>query len=258
MYRLSQGQLTLLEYCPRRFQHSSLDALTEPPSPAKLAAQQWGDRFHLLMQQREMGLPIDTVLAHDAELQACLASLQTTAPSLFDSSGETFRQSEHGRAIALNGYWFTVIYDLLRQWPDRAEIIDWKTYHKPRPWADLKQDWQTRLYLYILTETTALEPQQLAMVYWFVRAQHPETGEPTPQQVRIAYSAAGHAQTHQALQSLTHRLTDWLAAGESLPQLPLGDAKCDPCPFAVRCQRGEAQQPGPSLLSLAAIEEVVI
>ena len=113
--RLSQGQLTLLEYCPRRFQHSILESLSVPSSPTLLAAQQWGDRFHLLMQQREMGLPIDPVLAHDDELQTCVSRLQAAAPDLFDSTDDSWRQSEHERSFVLNGYWFTVVYDLLRQ-----------------------------------------------------------------------------------------------------------------------------------------------
>ncbi|MEO1299159.1 MAG: PD-(D/E)XK nuclease family protein, partial [Cyanobacteria bacterium J06636_16] len=105
MLRLSQGQLSLLEYCPRRFQHTILESLTVPPSPALLEGQQWGDRFHLLMQQREMGLPIAPVLAEDAELQTCLEQLQSQAPELFNPVKEHFRQSEHGRSLVFNGYW---------------------------------------------------------------------------------------------------------------------------------------------------------
>ncbi|NER84024.1 MAG: PD-(D/E)XK nuclease family protein [Leptolyngbya sp. SIO1D8] len=109
MLRLSQGQLTLLEYCPRRFQHTVLESLTVPPSPELLTGQQWGDRFHLLMQQREMGLSIDPVLAHDEELQACLSQLKRQTPTLFETTDETFRQSEHARSLAFNGYWVTVL-----------------------------------------------------------------------------------------------------------------------------------------------------
>jgi hypothetical protein len=32
-----------------------LDALAVPATPEQWLAQQWGDRFHLLMQQRELG-----------------------------------------------------------------------------------------------------------------------------------------------------------------------------------------------------------
>ena len=259
MLRLSQGQLTLLDACPRRFQHSILESLTVPLTPELLAGQQWGDRFHLLMQQREMGLPIAPVLSHDDGLQRCLEQLITQAPALFDHNGETFRQSESGRSLIFNGYWFTVVYDLLRQWGDRAEIVDWKTYLNPKNRAYLQQDWQTRLYLYVLVETTPLQPDQVAMTYWFVRARHPETQVPHPQRVHIPYSQENHKQTQQDLERLTNQLTQLLEANEPFPQLSLEDPKCPACPFAIRCQRGGDQLAGGSQLpDLTAIEEVAI
>lgn len=259
MLRLSQGQLTLLEYCPRRFQHTILESLAVPPSPQLLEAQQWGDRFHLLMQQREMGLPIDPVLAHDTELQICLQQLQANAPQLFDTKGETFRQSEHERSLIFNSYWFTVVYDLLRQWRDRAEIVDWKTYLKPRKAEWLKTDWQTRLYLYVLAETSPYSPSQVSMTYWFVRAVNPKTQTQAPQQVCISYSDADHEQTRQDLQSLTDRLTSYLATSEPLPQVPPGSDQCNDCPFAVRCQRGTNDLADDlPMPELALIEEVQI
>lgn len=259
MLRLSQGQLLLLEYCPRRFQHTILESLTVPPSPELLAGQQWGDRFHLLMQQREMGLPIAPVLAYDAELQACLEQLKIQAPNLFDTTGETLRQSEYGRSLVFNGYWFTVVYDLLRQWGDRAEIVDWKTYLKPKNIAFLQHDWQTRLYLYVLVETSQLSPSHVSMTYWFVRARNPETNDLEPQQVRIPYSEASHSKNRQDLQQLTHRLTHLLAANGPFPQLPPGNPKCEPCPFAVRCQRSVTHLVDNfAIPDLATIEEVAI
>lgn len=259
MLRLSQGQLTLLEYCPRRFQYTILESLAVPPSPALLEGQQWGDRFHLLMQQRELGLPIDPVLAQDTDLQVCLKRLQVQAPELFDTTGEVFRQSEHGRSIALNDYWFTVVYDLLRQWRDQAAIVDWKTYLKPRAINQLKLDWQTRLYLYVLVATTDFQPSQVAMIYWFVRAQNPRTQATEPQQVRISYTEADHLQTQQDLESLTTQLTRLLSTSESLPKLPLGHPKCETCPFAVRCQR-QSDQSGNrvDLLGFDAIAEMAV
>lgn len=259
MLRLSQGQLSLLEYCPRRYQHTILESLSVPSSPELLTAQQWGDRFHLLMQQREMGLPLDPVLQADGELQTCLSQLQAQAPQLFDPTGEIFRQSEHERSLAFQDYWLTGVYDLLRLRGDRAEIVDWKTYLKPQKPQYLQRDWQTRLYLYILAETTNYSPDALAMTYWFVRVEHPDTQTPAPQQVRINYSAAAHRQTQQDLERLTQKLTDFLAMGLPFPQILADSDKCDACPFAVRCQRGFAQETIASALpSLDEIEEVPI
>lgn len=211
------------------------------------------------MQQREMGLPIAPVLAEDAELQTCLEQLQSQAPELFNPVKEHFRQSEHGRSLVFNGYWFTVVYDLLRQWRDQAEIIDWKTYLNPKELVYLQQDWQTRLYLYVLVETTPLEPSQVAMVYWFVRARNPNTQALKPQQVHIPYSKAQHTQTQQDLERLTQQLTQLLVTSKPFPQQPLSSPKCDPCPFAIRCQRGDARPTDAvELPSLDAIEEVVV
>jgi hypothetical protein len=188
-----------------------------------------------------MGLAIDPILENDEELQTCLTKLQAKAPELFDTTGEIFRQSEHERSLIFNGYWFTVVYDLLRMWGDRAEIVDWKTYLKPRNPKDLKTDWQTRLYLYVLVETTQYDPEQVALTYWFVRAENSDTQARDPQQVRIPYTAAAHTQTRQDLERLTHQLTQHLESPDPFPQVPLGSDQCDDCPFAVRCQRSFAR-----------------
>ncbi|MEL6502777.1 MAG: PD-(D/E)XK nuclease family protein, partial [Cyanobacteria bacterium J06623_1] len=58
LLRLSQGQLNLLETCPRKFQNTYLEQLRPPANPEYEEKQLLGSRFHLLMQQREMGLKI--------------------------------------------------------------------------------------------------------------------------------------------------------------------------------------------------------
>jgi hypothetical protein len=212
------------------------------------------------MQQREMGLVIAPILAHDTELQECLQKLKRKAPQLFDTTGETFRQSEHERSLVFNHYWFTVVYDLLRLWRDQAEIVDWKTYLKPKHRQYLKDDWQTRLYLYVLVETTHYIPEQVAISYWFVRAETPDTQEQEPQQVRIQYSDTAHGQTRHDLQQLTDQLTTYLEHPEPFPQVPLGSQMCDACPFAVRCQRSFARSPhaAVNLPGWDEIEEVAV
>lgn len=259
--RLSQGHLTLLESCPRRFQHTVLDALAVPATPDQLAAQRWGDRFHLLMQQRELGLPIEPMLAQDPELQAVVAALVQADPDLFTPT-ERFRQAEHSRACWVHGYGFTAIYDLLRLWDQRGEIIDWKTYRQPRSPAVLAQDWQTRLYCYLLVATTNLAPEQVSMVYWFVRHRDPDTGAWQPQSVRLAYDRHRHDQTHADLKALGDRLSQWLAAGSDFPKIPptaAGLDTCGQCPFAVRCQRDRPQAEGLNAIPpLDAIPELAL
>jgi ATP-dependent exoDNAse (exonuclease V) beta subunit len=57
----------------------------------------------------------------------------------------------------------TVIYDLLIEAEDNAQILDWKTYPQPKEQNRLAKDWQTRLYLYVLAETSDYLPEQISM-----------------------------------------------------------------------------------------------
>jgi hypothetical protein len=69
----------------------------------------------------------------------------------------------------VGNYLLTVIYDLILLESDRAVIFDWKTYLKPIDADKLAKNWQTRLYLYVLAETSAYPPDSLSMTYWFVQ-----------------------------------------------------------------------------------------
>ena len=97
-----------------------------------------------------------------------------------------------------------IIYDLLIAQSDRATIIDWKTYPKPQTKKKLAQNWQTRLYLYILAETSPYLPEQLSMTYWFVKL-------PTkPKHHTFFYNQQLHQQTERDLNQLLTKLDSWL------------------------------------------------
>ncbi|NJL48676.1 MAG: PD-(D/E)XK nuclease family protein [Leptolyngbyaceae cyanobacterium SM2_5_2] len=271
---LTQGHLKLLELCPRRFQYSYLDQLATPTEPAMLARQQWGTRFHLVMQQRELGLAVAPLLAHDPALESAVQALLTTAPDLFapaiepgatalDASavaGVPFRQSEHRRNLTFNGYGLTVIYDLLIITPTQGQIVDWKTYLHPPSQRQLTKDWQTRLYLYVLAETTDLAPEQLSMSYWFVQPQlsSPSEAQPLaqPSQILLPYSAAQHRRTERDLRQLTDKLTTLRATFQDFPKVEESQGHCLRCPFAVRCQRASERYENLGLSDLPPIEEI--
>ncbi|MBW4516875.1 MAG: PD-(D/E)XK nuclease family protein [Timaviella obliquedivisa GSE-PSE-MK23-08B] len=252
LLRLAQGQLNLLTTCPRKFQHTVLDQFSTPTSPEQQDHINRGNRFHLLMQQHELGL--SRALSTDLEerqLQQCVVDLVQAAPDLFAPA--RLRQSEHRRTLEWNGYAIATIYDLLILHDTQAQIVDWKTYPRPQNAERLAKNWQTRLYLFVLTETTDYAPEQLSMTYWFV-----EPGK-TPQSSRFEYNATLHQQTQQDLAQILSQLTDWLklyAAGDSLPQVDEHQGYCPTCPFVVRCQR--TQQATDVLLPIAEIEEVAI
>ncbi len=266
---LSQGHLNLLAQCPRKFQHVYLEQLASPLSPKQQTSQQWGTQFHQLMQQRELGLPIDPFLREDPTLQQCLAGFLQAAPDLLNLASERtdgqLRQSEHQRVLKMGNVLLVVIYDLLITDRVMAQILDWKTYSRPRNQSWLQDNWQTRLYPFVLTETSQYEPNRISMTYWFV--QPPATADasaPAPQSLRFDYNGNLHEKTRQALIDLLDRLSDWLERyqknDEPFPQVAENQGHCLDCPFALRCHRSpidrdatDAENPVSDLESIAEI-----
>jgi RecB family exonuclease len=233
MLRLSQRHLKILETCPRQFEHIYLDRST----PIQESRTQFGSDFHMLMQQRELGLPIEPILERSPELKRWIEAILTTTPELFAPDSTAWRESEHVRTLAVDNYLFTAIYDLVILKSDQAEIIDWKTYPLPKYKKDLSSEWQTRLYLYMLAETSDYLPKQINFTYWFIKS------SPHPKSVRIDYTNKQHRQTDQDLRTLLSKLTNWLedsqAQREQFPQVAASTGSCQKCNFAPRCRREE-------------------
>ncbi|MBE9136794.1 PD-(D/E)XK nuclease family protein [Nodosilinea sp. LEGE 07088] len=259
MLTLTQGHLRQLEICPRRYQYTYIDHYNAPIDPAMAERQRWGTQFHLVMQQRDLELPVDDLLQADPDLEMAVSSLQAAAPDLFIPQPKGFRQSEHRRTLAFNGYGLTAIYDLLVMDATSGHIVDWKTYQTPSSKTQLAQEWQTRLYLYLLVETSDLPPEQVAMTYWFVAPPGAQADPQPPSSVTIAYTAAQHRRTQADLQRLTDRLTALLALNDDLPQVDSALGHCTHCPYVVRCQRASeryAMAGGVELPAIADIAEV--
>lgn len=270
--RLSQGQLNLLAACPRRFQHVYLDQLASPVSPEQQENMMWGNRFHLLMQQHELGLPVTELeLASETGLVNAVQMFRAAAPDLFGDRpaypntfrSTVFRQSEHRRSLELHGYLLTVVYDLVILDTEQAQILDWKTYPKPQNQQRLAHDWQTRLYRFVLIETSSYLPEQLSMIYWFVRSSRQAITAPKPQFLQFAYSTAEHERTRQDLTQLLHQLTTWIGHytnGIEFPRTKELRETCDLCEIAPRCQ-WDAQRtvsPGYEWSDVMDIVEVVV
>ncbi|MGB3312606.1 MAG: PD-(D/E)XK nuclease family protein [Nodosilinea sp.] len=256
MLTLTQSHLRQLEICPRRYQYGYLEQVPVPTDPEMLERQRWGTQFHLVMQQRELGLPIEGFLKEDAALAAAVQGLLAAAPDLFAPQGDRFRQSEHRRTLAFNGYALTAIYDLLVLEPNRGQIIDWKSYQRPSKQAQLAKEWQTRLYLYLLVETSNLSPKQASMTYWFVAPPGAEATAEPPSRITIAYSEAQHRRTEADLRRLTDYLTVLLTPGGDLPQVAPALGYCAQCPYAVRCQRWAERFGAGGRMTLPAIADI--
>jgi hypothetical protein len=259
--RLSQGQLNLLAACPRKFQHIYLEQLGSPITPEQQERLNWGNRFHLLMQQREMELPIAPLNEADQPLQHCAEALIAAAPELFRTDQAKRRQSEHRRTLEFAGYLLTVIYDLVILDDHQAHICDWKTYPRPPKTEALQQNWQTRLYRFVLAETSDYLPEQIAMTYWFIRAG--EGQAPNPQSLTFNYSQDQWERDRHDLTQLLHQLQEWLhryEAGEPFPQVNETSKLCQPCHFVERCQRdtGSPNEAIANLINLADIQEIAL
>ncbi len=263
LLRLSQGQLNLLERCPRQFQHTYLEQLHSPPDPEHEQRQNQGSRFHLLMQQHEMGLSIDDFLQADNQLQIWMEAFAQAAPEIWQPGVgvDTFRDSEHYRTLQVNNHLLTVIYDLLIADAQQAQILDWKTYAKSPHKSKLEQNWQTRLYMYVLAETSHYPPENISMTYWFVQSQA------KPEKITFTYDTAQHGKTGKKLQQLLQKLNKYLQGydkGKQLPQVPEGRKICEYCQYATRCGRVPTATPEEtptienSLLNPATIEEVLL
>ncbi len=259
--RLSQTQLNLLSECPRKFQHTYLEQLAIASDPDYQEKRRLGEQFHQLMQQYYLGLSVAPLLAADPLLSDRFAAFIQSEPALLPTATDKVYQSECSRSLELEGYLLTVVYDLLVCGPETAQILDWKTYAKPQQLSPLQNNWQSRLYPFVLAETSSYRPEQISMTYWFFQA----TAAGEPQKLHIPYTKALHDQTHAELRRLLPQLNAWLTQynqGVDLPQVPLGSRHCATCSFAIRCDRlaPSTQAPTtPLLLSdVAAIPEIPI
>lgn len=104
----------------------------------------------------------------------------------------------------MQGYLLTAIYDLLILDDKRGQILDWKTYLQPQNEQKLRNNWQTRLYLYLLAETSDYLPEQLSLTYWFVKIPH------NPQCLTIQYSQKLHQKNQEDLEHLLAQLDSYL------------------------------------------------
>lgn len=233
---LSQGQLKLLEKCPREFQHTCLEQLYSPNNQEHEELQNLGSYFHLLMHQQEIGLPVDSFLQADDQLQRWMSNLTEVAPEIVypNICDGTSRYSEHYRILQVDDYLLTVIYDLLILEEKKAQILDWKTYPKPPNKIYLEQNWQTLLYLYVLAETSKYPPENISMTYWFVQY----SGK--TKSIKFSYSQNQHKKTEKKLNQLLDKLSEYLinySQGELFPQVLEGEKVCKHCQYSTRCRR---------------------
>ncbi|MGK7945066.1 MAG: PD-(D/E)XK nuclease family protein [Microcystaceae cyanobacterium] len=254
LIRLSQSHLNLLEICPPMFQKQYLENLETPLNSDIMSKGLWGSQFHLLMQQQDMGLSLEALASEEQALIKSVQALLTETASLWQNSS-LLREAEHHRTLTIEQYLLTVIYDLLVLEKEQAQIIDWKTFPQPEKKDKLSKNWQTRLYLYVLAETSSYLPEQISMTYWFVKL--PEK----PKSITFKYSSQQHQKNHQDLQDLLTNLTQYLDNYEQEKSTFPHRINCQAfCPHAhvLLDLETEAQKDQSLLEDIEKIEEIKI
>jgi hypothetical protein len=254
--QLSQGHLSVLETCPRQFQHQILEQLSleqfslEQVSAQNLGGQDWGrdqerrlrsgSEFHQLVQQRSLSLPIEVLFTEESPLQIWFRALEQAEPDLFapkfsaQAEASGIAESEQVRTLAAVGHHLVVVYDYVVLGSEQALILDWKTYGKPDRTQWIVESWQSRLYPYVLSHTSHYEPEHITMRYWFFKS------DDTAQSLDLPYSSAQQEATERQLTALLTQLNQWLEDYTQditpFPQTTQLDT-CDRCAYALRCGR---------------------
>ncbi len=223
-WHLSQKHLNTLETCPPLFQKIYLQQLKIPFNLIQEEKTQWGKQFHLLMQQHNLGLPIDDIQTDNDDLKLSVKALINATEDIWTSSEIITKKAEYQVNYTLNNYLFTSVYDLLILYKNKAVIFDWKTYLKPQDEDKLINNWQTKLYLYILAEKLDYRPHQLSFTYWFVKLPN------KPQRQTIKYNKTKHEKTRKELNYLLEKL-EYLTAEyiENRLNFPHHN-NCETCP----------------------------
>lgn len=208
--RITHAHLHAIAATPERFKSQFLDLTDLPTLPKDVEAIERGRRFHQLMQQHFLGLDIGPLLAADADLERYFRAYQTHPPDLIAGT----RHSECVLTSAWGEFQLYGVLDLLVLAPDRAQIVDWKTYRRPAPADRLCQHWQTRLYSYLLAENASVDRAALSVTYWFAEA--PDCP------VVIPYSDTAYEKDRDLIGDLLGQLEGWLTCGfpEPEPSLP--------------------------------------
>ena len=263
---LSQSHLRLLSLCPRKYQYNFLDQFFIPSTPSQTYLQEeLGKKFHLVMQQHWMDLDIEEILAASPQINQRFQSFKQYPPLLIAEhhSKDTQHLTEHRRRLKFQEYLLVGIFDLLVLTPNQGQIVDWKSYRKPKNSQLLRESWQTKLYPFLLAETSHLSPEQISMTYWFALTQEPEES----QTITFQYSEDQHQKTQKTLKDNLHQLSSWLKAYQDsqidLPQVDETVGICtpeeNPCPYRYRCQRAQpssSQENWDTLLNLSDIPPI--
>ncbi len=240
-FQFSQSSLQNYADCPRLFQLRYIQRLAWPaiemePVLENERRQLAGARFHRMIQQHQIGLPVDklSLIPDTPELQHWWENYLTAVEGMAGSASTKGRYVEQVLTAPVGTYHLLAKYDLLIISPDgKATIYDWKTSRqRPRDEWMLAR-WQTRVYRALVVQAgtylnngVRFEPEQVEMVYWF--AEHPQ--EPA----RFPYDTAQYERDWDVLSGTIQEIARhrYFPASEEVKTCPY-------CTYRSYCNRGE-------------------
>ena len=240
MITFSRTKFETFLACQRRFHLRYLAQVPWPQEPTAVQAQtamKLGELFHQLTAQYYLQM-IDSekVLGELEEpLKGWWDNFLRTAPAV--KQGER-PLVELTLTLPVGDHQLLGRFDLIMVGEKSAHIYDWKT-GRVRSEADLRADWQTRLYLALLVEGGSalglpdLAAEDVAITYWY--------GRDPSQSKTIRYDSAWHSENWRELSQLMAQIDE--LPEDNIEKWPLTAdlTMCERCGYRNYCGRFEAK-----------------
>ncbi len=261
-FTFSQHSLQDYTDCARRFELRYLmrvawPAVESEPMAEYERGQFLGKRFHTLVQQYFLGVPVGQLENHldDPELAKWWANFLEFAESWSVQSdlledAKANQGSKLGKAVEVRlsipfaGYRLMAQMDWVTGGSDgRLVVVDWKTSRNRPRRAWLSDRLQTRVYRYLLVcagqhlnNGRPLAPGQVEMLYWF--AAHPDRPE------RLIYNQDQFDRDQAELTAMVKEIDRRATLAIDLPQdirfpLTQRQERCAYCEYRSLCDRGQ-------------------
>lgn len=230
---LSRYKLNAFLACQRRFQLRYVTRLawpTPPNTPSLTTAFERGERFHRMLEQHFLGLPVTLPAEADERFRRWWRAFEATPPAIPPGR----RYPEMSLSVPLGEHLLFGRFDLLVLNETEAHIFDWKTEREPRSAETLAGDLQTRLYLALIAEGSSalgrsVPPEQIAITYWFANA--PERS------VSLTYDTPSHLRFWAELTAAVGRIERRLIAPTAIWPLTDNWEECAQCGYRAFCGR---------------------
>ena len=236
---LSRTKFATFLACQRRFELRYLRQLPWPDAPLSEQAtlvQSRGQQFHQLLERHFLGLSVEINEIRDGVVRGWWLAFQNGSPlSVLPSSLTSYKlRPELTLTIPIERHLLNGRFDLLINDNEKAYIFDWKT-GKPQPEHRLRLDWQTRLYLAMVAESSEalganFLPENISITYWYV-------SEPDVPRT-IAYDARWHEENWTELKQLVRQIE--IQLDEKSWPLTSDLNECRFCAYQAYCGRQEA------------------